>query len=113
MTEHSRLFLIDLAVCILLMSLVLGGTYLYGNASYSAVDFLDGMGDFLTGPIYPGIYLIYPPLGVAILVACLAACYKMKSRFKRFPIILGIVFTWMWLGLLTSVQYYGYTLVVV
>ena len=111
MSELTRKFLSDLAISLTLMSLILGGAYLYGNDTYSAIDFLDGIGDFVTGPLYPGIYLYYPPFGVAILVGALIYSAKIPRRTTRLPLIFCLVLMWMWLGLLTSVQYYGYTLV--
>ena len=108
MTESNRRFLNDLAISLTLMSLILGGVYLYGNNTYSAIDYLDGMGDFVTGPLYPGIFLYYPPFGVAILLGALRFSARIKRRSTRLPLIFCLVLMWMWLGLLTSVEYYGY-----
>ena len=96
----------ELGIALFLVILLELAFYASRSDSLSAFIFVKSVGEVFLAPLYPGIFLLYPPFLIMLLSVALVYSCRLTRRWVRIPLFIWLLFLWVALGLFTIIQWY-------
>ncbi|MDQ8203965.1 hypothetical protein [Pelagicoccus sp. SDUM812003] len=102
----KKTFITEIAVCVGIVAALELAYYLAVDNDFSLSIYVKSVIEVYVAPIYPGFYLIYPPIILMFLIGLLLYLAKTKSSKLRKSGAFLSVLAWVGLGFTTIIKYY-------
>lgn len=103
----KKKFITEIAVCVGIVAALELAYYLAVDNDFSISIYVKSVIEVYIAPIYPGLYLIYPPIILILLIGLLLYLARTKSNLLRKVGAFLSIFAWAGLGFTTIIKYYN------
>lgn len=104
--KSRRIYSQELAWSLFIVVMLELALYVLTADTLSVSSFVKSVGEIFLAPFYPGIFLVYPTVVVAILIGSFMYSCRVNSRGLRVTLYGLALSSWVAIGLVSIVKWY-------